>query len=589
VFGQGNATFIVVSLINPYREKPPESYAHRHTTAESLLDLQFSLRLSALLSSKSLGNMSRSTSAPSYDAVIVGGGHNGLTAAAYLAKAGKSVLVLERLESTGGAAVSAAAFEGLDARLSRYSYLVSLMPKEIIDHLGLDIKLARRRYSSYTPVPGHPRGAGLLIDHFDAEATRASFDRIGALQDVDKVASLYSDTTRVAQALWPTVTQPLLTRSQVKAQLGDDKLWDALFERPIGEFIEQRVTDDLVRGVVVTDAIIGTFATPHDDTMQQNRCFLYHVIGGGTGAWDVPIGGMGNVTRQLADVARGAGATIITKAEVTAINPDGVVHYTLDGKEQVAVGGHVLANTAPYVLGRLMGKPNAQLTRPEGCQVKVNMLLRRLPKLLDSSVSPEAAFGGTLHINETYSQLSKAYDQALNGQIPEILPCEIYCHSLADSSILSPELVASGAQTLTVFGLHVPDRLVTAENNEELRVRLQKAVVESLNSILAEPIERVLLKDANGRPCIETKTTLDIERALNMPGGNIFHGPLSWPFVEDDAPLKTPAQRWGVSTEYGKRILVCGAGAVRGGGVSGIGGHNAAMAVLEATEAKARL
>jgi phytoene dehydrogenase-like protein len=528
--------------------------------------------------------MSHKTSHPSYDVIVVGGGHNGLVAAAYLAKAGKSVAVLEKLESTGGAAVSAVSFEGLDARLSRYSYLVSLMPKKIIDDLGLDLKLARRRYSSYTPVPNHPQGAGLLIDRLDDDATRASFDHIGALKDVDKVASLYSDTTRMAKILWPTVTEPLLTRSQVKARLRDDKLWDGIFERPIGEFIEERLSDDLVRGVVVTDAVIGTFATPHDDTMYQNRCFLYHVIGGGTGDWDVPVGGMGNVTRQLADVARVAGAKIVTEAEVTAIEPDGTIQYTTgNGDHMAAVGGHVLANVAPYVLGQLMGKSNAELVRPEGSQVKVNLLLRRLPKLADNSISPEAAFGGTVHINETYSQLSKAYNQALNGQIPEILPCEIYCHSLTDSTILSPELVASGAQTLTVFGLHVPDRLITAENNDEQRIRLQKAVVDSLNSVLAEPIENVLLTDANGRPCIETKTTLDIERALNMPGGNIFHGPLSWPFAEDDAPLETPGQRWGVASEYGEQILLCGAGAVRGGGVSGIGGHNAAMAVLEAT------
>ena len=528
--------------------------------------------------------MSHDASISAYDVIVVGGGHNGLTAAAYLARAGKSVAVLERLKSTGGAAVSAVAFEGVDARLSRYSYLLSLMPKKIMDDLGLDLKLARRRYSSYTPVPGHPHGAGLLIDRLDDDATRASFDRIGAMQDVDKVASLYSDTTRVAQALWPTVTEPLLTRSQVKARLGDDKLWDAIFERPIGEFIEERVSDDLVRGVVMTDAVIGTFATPHDDTMDQNRCFLYHVImAAARGVWDVPVGGMGNVTRQLVDVARAAGAKIVTEAEVSVITPDGTVHYTTGGSEHTAVGGYVLANVAPYVLGRLMGKPNAELVRPEGCQVKVNLLVKRLPKLADSSVSPEAAFGGTVHINETYSQLSKAYNQALSGQIPEVLPCEIYCHSLTDPSILSPELVASGAQTLTVFGLHVPDRLITAENNDEQRMRLQIAVVDSLNSVLAEPIEDVLLTDAHSRPCIETKTTLDIERALNMPGGNIFHGPLSWPFAEDDASLETPAQRWGVATEYGERILLCGAGAVRGGAVSGIGGHNAAMAVLEAT------
>lgn len=518
-----------------------------------------------------------------HDVVIVGGGHNGLTAAAYLAKAGRSVLVLERLDSTGGAAVSAVAFEGVDARLSRYSYLVSLMPQKIRDDLGLELQLVRRRYSSYTPLPGHPEGAGLLVDQQDKEAARASFERVGATEDIDGFASIYRDTTRVASVLWPTVTEPLVRRSEAKSRLGDDKLWDAIFERPIGEFIESRVNNDLVRGVVATDALIGTFMDTSDASLQQNKCFLYHVIGGGTGDWDVPVGGMGNVTRQLAEAARKAGASIVTGAEVTSISPDGMVRYTVDNVEHTVISDHVLANVAPFVLDKLMGTTTQNVARPEGSQVKVNLLLSRLPKLKDPSVAPEAAFGGTFHINELYSQLATAYSAASSNTIPEVLPCEIYCHSLTDPTILGPELVASGAQTLTVFGLHTPDRLITAENNEEYRARLQQAVVESLNSVLAEPIEDVLLRDAHGKPCIETKTTLDIERALNMPGGNIFHGPLSWPFAEDDDPLETPGQRWGVVTEYGDKILLCGSGAVRGGAVSGIGGHNAAMAVLEAT------
>ena len=195
-------------------------------------------------------------------------------------------------------------------------------------------------------------------------------------------------------------------------------------------------------------------------------------------------------------------------------------------------------------------------------------------------MSPEAAFGGTFHINETFTQLEGAWDQAVRGVIPELLPCEIYCHSLTDPSILSPELVEAGAQTLTVFGLHAPNRWLSDENNDATRARLQAAVLASLNSVLAEPIEDLLLTDAEGNPCVETKTTLDLEHALNLPGGNIFHGPLDWPFLEDDEPRDTPAQRWGVATAH-PRILICGAGARRGGGVSGIGGHNAAMAVLE--------
>ncbi len=179
------------------------------------------------------------------------------------------------------------------------------------------------------------------------------------------------------------------------------------------------------------------------------------------------------------------------------------------------------------------------------------------------------------HVNETWSQLDAAYDRAAGHALPDPLPCEIYCHSLTDPSILSPALRESGAATLTVFGLHTPHPVFGSD-----RDALTDAVLASLNSVLAEPIQDVLLTDANGRPCIETTTTLDLEQRLGMTGGNIFHGGLGWPFAEADDTLDTPAQRWGVATAH-ERILLCGSGARRGGAVSGIGGHNAAMAVLQ--------
>ena len=519
-----------------------------------------------------------------FDVAIVGGGHNGLTAAAYLAAAGKRVVVLEKQGDLGGAAVSSEVFDGVDARLSRYSYLVSLMPQRIISDLRLDVRLQPRRFSSYTPLPGTDRG--LLIDNGDPAATAASFTAIGASADGAAWGGFYDDTARLARALFPTVCDPLLTRSEARAAVGDDRLWNAFIERPVGEVIRDTFANDLVRGVVLTDALIGTFAPNIDESLAGNRCFLYHVIGGGTGDWDVPVGGMGAVSGELARAARQAGATLMTDAEVTGITPDGDVRYTTPAGDQRLGAATILSNLAPWTLARLVDGPasttqlgtaspvrSAGTEKPEGAQLKVNLLLSRLPRLRDG-VSPEAAFGGTFHINETWTQLQSAYDQAAAGRTPDRLPAEIYCHTLADPSILSPELQASGAHTLTLFGLHAPSRL-TAGRDE-----LQAAALASLNSVLAEPIEPLLMTDADGRPCIEAKTTHDLEQAIGLPGGNIFHGPLSWPFVEDDDPLDTPAARWGVDSDW-DNVLVCGAGAQRGGGVSGLGGHNAAMAVLE--------
>lgn len=512
-----------------------------------------------------------------FDAVVVGGGHNGLVAAGYLAKAGLRVSVLERLDHVGGAAVSAHAFDGVDARLSRYSYLVSLLPRSIADDLGARIRLARRTYSSYTPDPSTGGRTGLLV------GPGGRFESIGAGADVDGFDAFYRRCRAVTQRLWPTLVQPLRTRSDARGHVlagGDpdaDAGWQSMIEQPIGWGIADAVRNDLIRGVMATDALIGTFARTDDETLIQNVCFLYHLLGNGTGQWDVPIGGMGAVSGSLAAAARAHGAEITTRAEVYAIDPDGAVRYREGGTQRLVRARFVLSGVTPTVLAGLLGEPEPESA--PGAQVKVNLMLRRLPRLRDESVSPEAAFGGTFHVNETLAQLDSAYDAAAAGRVPDPLPCEIYCHSLTDPSILSDELRRAGSQTLTVFGLHTPHALAAADP-ETMRRTLTDAVLTSLNSVLAEPIEDVLAIDAHGGPCIEAKTTADLEATLNMTAGNIFHGALRWPFVEDDEPLDTPARRWGVATGH-ERILLCGSGSRRGGAVSGVGGHNAAMAVLE--------
>ncbi|MBN9212348.1 MAG: hypothetical protein BGO45_14375 [Microbacterium sp. 71-36] len=560
-----------------------------------------------------------------YDVVIVGGGHNALVAAAYLARAGRSVVILERQDAVGGAAVSERPWPGVDARLSRYSYLVSLLPQKIIDDLDLHIELRRRRYSSYTPDPADPT-RGILIDTQDAEATAASFTRtLGDPGEAERFAAFGERLAPLGRAVFPTMTEPLPTADDVRARVGDDELWEAVTRRPLGELLRASLESDLARGIALTDGLIGTFASSDDASLAQNRCFLYHVIGGETGHWDVPVGGMGAVTAELERAAREAGAEIRTGVDVVAVSPSGEVRAVSD-RTEAFIGDVVLSGVGRAVLARLLTAGGAPTTapRPEGAQIKVNMLLSRLPRLKDTSVSPEAAFAGTFHVNETMTQLDAAYAAASAGLVPSPLPAEIYCHSLTDPTILGDDLRASGAQTLTLFGLQVPHRLIEEEDPVAAGARLLAAAQQSLDSVLAEPLRDCIMTAPDGRLCIEARTTTDLERSLGMIGGDIFHGGLSWPWLDGDsgdsqvgsggagaavdggggvpgggagaaAPgggggvpgggaavsdQRGAAERWGVETEH-SRILVCGSSARRGGAVSGIGGQNAAMAALE--------
>jgi phytoene dehydrogenase-like protein len=505
------------------------------------------------------------------DVVVVGGGHNGLVAGALLAQAGCTVAVLERNDRLGGATVSTRPFAGVDARLSRYSYLVSLFPASLLRTLGVPVELRQRRIAAYIPVGD----SGLLLSE-DENRTRRSMTAIaGDAREFEAWQSFHEMIRGVAERLFPTLTEPLRSRAELRGLVGDDAAWHAVFDEPLSTMIERTFSSDLVRGVVLTDALIGTFASADDPELRQNRCFLYHVIGNGTGRWDVPVGGMGALSDALAECCVKAGAHLETGIEAESIETDGACAEVRCADGQRFGARHVLAGVAPAVLSRLLGEQTTD-PAPEGSQLKLNMLLRRLPRLRDPAVSRPDAFAGTFRVNEGYGALQRAFDEASAGRIPTVPPSEVYCHSLTDDTILSEDLRAAGAQTLALFCMHMPARLFSGDGADAKREAVA-ATLRSLDAVLAEPIEDCLWLAEDGEPCIEAVTPPELEDQLGMPGGHIFHRDLSWPYAESDDELGT----WGVETEH-PNVWICGAGARRGGAVSGIPGHNAARAVLEA-------
>ena len=498
-------------------------------------------------------------SSTKYDVVIIGGGHNGLVAATYLARAGKSVRILEANPEIGGASQSVRTFPEYDANLSRYSYLIALLPDKIVSDLGLSFECISREVSSYTP---YGENKGLYVSRIWDALTESSFNELDPSGKEAKAwQAFYSEIAEFAEKIAPTMLQPLKTRSELKQQIDLDATWQYLIEEPIGKVITERFHNDVVRGVVLTDALIGTFASAFD--IQANICFLYHLIGNGTGEWKVPKGGMGALVNELVRVATESGVEISLNSKAIKVESTSAgVTVELENGETVT-GEYLLSNAAPGVLAKLRQRPAPKCL--DGSQMKINILLKRLPQL-KSGIDPRLAFAGTFHANESFTQCESVFAEAHNGVMPQKMPIEMYCHTLTDPSILGQELQDAGYQTLTLFGLHTPASLFDGDNDAAREAALQSALA-SLNEYVAEPIEDVIA-------AIEVKTPLDIEEAIGLPRGNIFHKDLSMPFREDGSE-----ESWGVETDD-PRIFICGAGAVRGGGVSGIPGHNAAMAIL---------
>ncbi|MBP2646615.1 MAG: FAD-dependent oxidoreductase [Gemmatimonadetes bacterium] len=518
-----------------------------------------------------------------YDAVIVGSGHNGLVAAAYLANAGQSVLVLERNDWIGGATASQRVFPDYEAFLSRYAYLVSLLPRLILDELGISFETRRRSVASFTAYERDGAARGLVISDADEARSKASLRELtGGDRAWDGYQALLRLEGALAAQAWPSLLRPIRSRGywadRFSASALEREAWESFVERPLGEAIESHVQHDVLRGLLFTDGKIGVFSHAHDPSLIQNRCFLYHVIGQGTGEWRVPVGGMRTLVDGLIRRATDAHARIEANSPVAAVYDLGKRHAVVfehDGREQTVDADRVLVNAGPRTFARLFGREYASIATDEGSVTKVNMLLCRLPRLRAPGIAPAEAFAGSFHVDEGYAAMEASYRQAEAGALPELPPFEIYCHTLTDDSILSPALRAEGYQTLTLFGLDAPYRLF-AKDEAARKEELTRRYLAALNRVTAEPFEDCLARDSKGGLCIEIKSPQDLERELDLDLGNIFHNSLSWFFTDDPEEDGT----WGVETDM-RGVYRCGSSALRGGAVSGVPGFLVARKIFE--------
>src|SRR5437867_8137418 len=379
-----------------------------------------------------------------YDVVILGAGDNGLVAASYLGRAGMSVLLLEKNDYIGGATTSQKVFPDYDARLSRYSYLVSLFPEKIIRDLGLNLELRRRATASFTPYVKDGRHDGLLLSNVSEEMGRRSmFDLTGNDTEYEQMKKFYNLSRVFAEQVWDTMLEPLVPKEEFRRRFNVDDVsreaWRSLAEEPLGRAIERYLQNDLVRGLILTDAKIGVFTHPHDPSLVQNRCFLYHLIGNKTGEWKVPVGGMGAVARELEQAARRAGAELLTNVDLRALDLNGTrktVEFEIkenagwklappSGKRQTVEARFLLVNFGRNVLAKFTDKPYQPDATDEGSVFKINMLLRRLPKLKSKKHPATEAWCGTFHSDEGYEQMNLSYGQAAQGRLPDKTPCEV--------------------------------------------------------------------------------------------------------------------------------------------------------------------
>lgn len=518
------------------------------------------------------------------DVVIVGGGHNGLACAAYLAKAGLDVLVLEKRDVVGGAATTEEPWPGY--RVSSASYVVSLMPPRIIREL--DLKRFGYEVSIVTPdyfVP-FPDGTSLTLW---GDVTRDA-ESIARLSEADARAYVEFDryfdrVARLMRDLLFVVPPNINLRELPKwaATAGRFRKWSGrdvhevvrLFTMSASDFLDEWFEDERVKGALATQAIIGAWCGPM--TPGSAYVLMHHWIGeidGHAGAWGWVKGGMGGLSRAMARSAEAAGAEIRTDAEVdrVAINASGravgvaLADGSLVRSQRVVSSAHPVTTYLSLVgEERLPGDVvrDVKRYRTRSGSVKLNVALSELPEF--PAWDQEASLHtGLVAVSPSIAYLERAWDDAKYGRMSERPYVEVVFPTAHEPEGLAPE----GKHLMLAFSQYGPYELDEGSWDEGGRDEYAKRVFDALGEHAPK------LKDAIEQ--VEVLSPKDIESRFGLVGGNIMQGEL------------TPDQMFGFRpiTGYGDYrtpvggMYLCGAGTHPGGGVMGVPGRNAASVVL---------
>jgi phytoene dehydrogenase-like protein len=522
--------------------------------------------------------------AGSYDAIIIGAGHNGLVTACYLARAGWKVLVLERRYVVGGACVTEEVFPGF--KVSTAAYVNSLFRKEIIQELRLaehGFTLLERLPSSFTPFPD---GRYLLMGG-DRALTLREIAKFSA-RDAENYPKYEAMLERVADVIEPTLVQRpanllhpglgdmwnlfKLGRSFQKLGVGASEALEVL-TGPARPILDRWFESEQLKGTLATDAIIGAFAAP---SMPGTAYVLFHHVMGETngkrGVWAYVKGGMGALSNAIASAARARGAEIRTEAPVARIlAKDGAVYgvVLVNGEELRArvVASNADANVTFNKLldPRLLPPDFAEAINRisyDSASLKINVALSAVPNFTALPGGPGPQHRGTIHICPDQDTIEHAYDDARYGKPSQrpVLECTI-------PSVVDPSVAPPGQHLMSMFVQYAPYKLKVG-NWDDLKEGFADRCFDILEEYAPGFKHSVLAR--------QVLSPLDLERTFNLTGGNIFQGAMTLNQLFMTRPVIGFA---GYRTPL-KGLYLCGAAAHPGGGVIGAAGWNAARTIL---------